>query len=229
MSPALTQQILELGLLSEGVLHTMQSQHAADDTALVVELSKALGDRADWLSERIAEMSGLLLFDLEAGEINPEARQLLPLDIARASCAVATTLRGDRHEGTAQVVMANPMDEQARQRILSVLEVHVEFGVAKPASIFKALETAEVQESPDLQPLAADKTGKYNGDSIVPGARSHDGTVPAQRLDALATPQQRIEALVLTLVSEGVIERSKYEATLERCLRQANLDDGDLV
>jgi hypothetical protein len=227
MPPALIQQLLDSGLIAASEIERLGASCAGDDTALVVALSRALGPESDWIAERLAEASGLLLFDLEAGELSPEATGLLPEDLAIQTCAVATSFTGNATSGTAQIVMANPLDLAARDLILSTVGVHVEFGVARAASILNALDASGLAGSPDLQPLAPDATGRVTSDSLLPSVRTHDGTVPAQRLDALASPQQRIEALVLTLVSEGVIERSAYEDTLERCLRQAHQDDSD--
>ena len=142
--PVLGSLLLRDGLVTEDELDAALAQQRLSSTRRLGEILVARGALSEaHVSRALAEQHELPFVELETHEIDPAARALLPVELARRHAALPVSYLAD---GSVLVVVADPTSAIHDDELRAELGVSVQYAVAVSAEIETAIaSTPEVE------------------------------------------------------------------------------------
>ncbi len=135
--PVLGSLLLRDGLVTEEELDAALAQQRLSSTRRLGEILVARGTLSEaHVSRALAEQHELPFVELETHEIDPAARALLPVELARRHSALPVSYLAD---GSVLVVVADPTSAIHDDELRAELGVAVQYAVAVPAEIEAAI------------------------------------------------------------------------------------------
>ena len=163
--PVLGSLLLRDGLVTEDELEAALAQQRLSSSRRLGEILVARGALTDaHVSRALAEQHELPFVELEQHEIDPAARALLPVELARRHSALPVSYLAD---GSVLVVVADPTSAIRADELQAELGVPVQYAVAVAAEIESALaSTMEVERAaaPAIDLVARDPSSPEDED-----------------------------------------------------------------
>ncbi len=155
--PVLGSLLLRDGLVTEDELDAALAQQRLSSTRRLGEILVARGALSEaQISRALAEQHELPFVELSEHDIDPTARALLPVELARRLSALAVTYLPD---GSVLVVVADPTSAIHDDELRAELGVPVQYGVAVAAEIEAAIASAYEVELVGTQQTEIANTG----------------------------------------------------------------------
>lgn len=224
----LVQLLADEGLADSAALKFASDVAEKEGRALAGVIVDAALVAEDALADSLAKAVGTVVIDVEQGELDADAVQLVNDVTARRYLAIVVST--DPSGTSVRAAFANPLDDEAVRAVREQTGLEVQPLVATVSGVRAAIDRAYARRTtqvvravalrPELAPEITRKVGGPRPTTKRPpdGAPPREGTSPLHRLEQDATPEQRHEALVLALIEAGLITRADYVEALRRLL-----------